>query len=516
MSKAHRTIKPPAASRPGAPKPRGTSLRDNLEWIALAVLLVLVVRQTVVEAFRIKHGSMAPTLVGVHQEVRCPNCGYVFEVGHDKVGVEGEVECPNCRYHWPDPVRYDPGRGEVTMRRPEWLWNEGRSPTGKTLTGTEAANLAYRGPSRIFVNKLSYRLRRPRRWEVAVFLYPLYWVECRTCNWSGEVEFTEDFMCPDCGSTEGFDVTARDYIKRVIGLPGETVQLSDGDVYINGELSRKPASVQQDLWFHVFDSLFTPKEDVVPLWDFGEDGDRWNLDRDSGRLTVDATDSPEPVLARFARPVRDVYSYDGLSYELSPGPLTLAGRYLVGDCRIRSRVTVPVDAPEDGRVLLSITDAGHDFILALGAGKTGRGVLTDEGEGTIELEDVPSLRGKDTWIELQNYDDRVVVLVGGREVARYDYPGWPSPLRAVRLGAQRTRVVWDRVIIDRDVYYANPHEASRSDREYHIKAGDYFVIGDNAPASSDSRRWDEPGVPLANFIGRAVFVFWPIHQMKPL
>ncbi|MBS3762412.1 MAG: hypothetical protein KGZ25_03805, partial [Planctomycetes bacterium] len=75
-----------------------TSLRNNLESIAVAILLVLFVRQIVAEAFKIPTGSMAPVLLGVHKEVRCPNCGWVFRVGSDKVGPVGQVQCPNCGY----------------------------------------------------------------------------------------------------------------------------------------------------------------------------------------------------------------------------------------------------------------------------------------------------------------------------------------------------------------------------------------------------------------------------------
>lgn len=56
----------------------------------------------------------------------------------------------------------------------------------------------------LVVDKLSYRFREPERYDVIVFRY-LY---------------KEDSY----------------YIKRIIGLPGETVQILQGQVYINGEL----------------------------------------------------------------------------------------------------------------------------------------------------------------------------------------------------------------------------------------------------------------------------------------
>lgn len=56
----------------------------------------------------------------------------------------------------------------------------------------------------LIVDKISYRFRDPKRFEIIVFPY----------------RYAEDTY----------------YIKRIIGLPGETVQINDGYVYINGEL----------------------------------------------------------------------------------------------------------------------------------------------------------------------------------------------------------------------------------------------------------------------------------------
>ena len=55
----------------------------------------------------------------------------------------------------------------------------------------------------LIVDKISYRFREPKRYEIIVFPY----------------QYEENTY----------------YIKRIIGLPGETVQVKDGKVLINGQ-----------------------------------------------------------------------------------------------------------------------------------------------------------------------------------------------------------------------------------------------------------------------------------------
>ncbi|MCK4374988.1 MAG: hypothetical protein KAX19_06645, partial [Candidatus Brocadiae bacterium] len=120
------------------------------------------------------------------------------------------------------------------------------------------------------------------------------------------------------------------------------------------------------------------------------------------------------------------------------------------------------------------------------------------------------------WLVLENYDDRVVAKVGDKEVLSHEYEGGAAGERRVRFGARGATVLWERIIIERDIYYNTVHSVRGAGRRYELGEGEYFVLGDNSPASSDSRRWARPGVPQENLIGKAFFVFWPVHYMRRL
>ena len=80
---------------------------------------------------------------------------------------------------------------------------------------------------KVLMNRLSYRVMRPKRYDIIVF-------EKETGNYN---------------------------IKRVIGLPGETVQIKDGYIYINNEklaalagLAEYPISLDKNEYFLLGDN----------------------------------------------------------------------------------------------------------------------------------------------------------------------------------------------------------------------------------------------------------------------
>jgi hypothetical protein len=209
----------------------------------------------------------------------------------------------------------------------------------------------------------------------------------------------------------------------------------------------------------------------------------------------------------------DFYPYDGLSYDRSGLMGSSPGRRPVGDCRIRARVKLDAERA-GGEVFLGIEDAGHDFALIVRPGPPSQVVLCDNNAPVWESSVESLQRDQVHSLELANYDDRLVGKLDGAVLFSRDYEGHPSRRRSLRIGAQDADAVWDRVIVERDLHYTTDDSLMREGEAVQMAAGEYFVLGDNSPASSDSRRWEEPGVPESNLIGKAFFAFWPVHYMK--
>ena len=75
----------------------------------------------------------------------------------------------------------------------------------------------------------------------------------------------------------------------------------------------------------------------------------------------------------------------------------------------------------------------------------------------------------------------------------------------------------DRILIQRDVYYLSAIEVGMHGslpEVFRLKDNQYFVLGDNSPASNDSRYWG----PLRedNLIGVARWCYWPWPRVRKL
>jgi len=539
------TSTPAAKGGRAAAAPR-EGFRETAEAIVVAFILALLVRGFEAEAFVIPTGSMAPTLMGRHKEIACPQCGYVYSVNASEE-VESYVGsassrrvhsgvCVNCRY--------------------------------QARIGDEPS---FKG-DRILVMKFPYDMpflpgaSGPRRWDVVVFRYP-----------------------------EEPEVS---YIKRLVGLPGETLRIWYGDVFIKppgGDAfrqARKPLAHQQSMQIMVYDDAHRAKA-LRDLPEWRRWTGAWAEDAAApGTYTPPAAANgwselryqhlvPDPAqwrslevgepVARDPKPtlVTDFYSYNtnlnAENTDLSGGTnrdqeSAWLQPHWVGDLTVSARVAPAGQGPA-GSVRFELIEGGVSNRCEVDLA-TGRAVLYHGDAEVGRAETV--LKGTAAHdVTFANVDNRLNLIVDGRgafgDGVEYedDPAAHPEPtaedLAPARVASRGGKVRLSGLVLKRDIYYtltpggidygnvwdprmprspsalfallADPEKVAALGplgwADYPIGEDRFLMLGDNSPRSKDSRgwsqldqSWDDSGrekweVPRAMLTGKAFCIYWP-------
>ena len=459
-SKPSKPSKPRSSGRtsPTAAQPdRIESWREAVESIVIAIVLAFLFRAFLAEAFVIPTGSMAPTLQGRHKDIKCPECGYRYRTGDSEATARGNASvvattCPMCFYTLPiDPA--------------------------------DSGHYSHTG-DRILVNKFAYQapFGEPQRWDVIVFKFP--------------------------GNAK------QNYIKRLIGLPGETVWIRHGDIFVQqpGEserrIARKPPSKLRHMLQLVHDTQYESRtleavdwplpwgsEETQAAWSTADGGrtyecqagadwadlryrhywlsyDIWEeLDvAAAGGESLPSDTRPQPIL------ITDFYAYNAQSRGRDDryAHPEFMGLNWVGDLAVECDLEVLSD---EGELELDLVEAGRHhrcrIDLATGLAKLaidgGQLPLQDEqGQGASEATAHTRLRGKGSYsLRFSNIDNQLLLWVNGR-VCEFDHattftppaderpvtgPSDPGDLAPIGLAARKARLRVDRLRVLRDIYY---------------------------------------------------------------
>ncbi|MBM3989448.1 MAG: signal peptidase I [Planctomycetes bacterium] len=336
-------------------------------------------------------------------------------------------------------------------------------PTGSmqpTLMGSEFRErgaLVGEVKDRILVDKLSFHLRDPERFEVVIFKYPLN--------------------------------RAQNFVKRLVGMPGEQFRIQYGDLWQRADSTqpwkvlRRPEGVMDEHWKAI---------------DVGEPsrGVHWMADgnRSISAREFDAAGATQLTFAAHGGgSILDSYQHGypaGMQDAMRRYPeFRRSNANTVGDLRVTGEIT-----PSASLALFTI-ELGegarrYRFELPGPAAQASGSVRVEwarnesyppsRAELTLALE-----AGRTYHFAAQNLDDLLALELDGERIATLEVPPAADQSSSVKLALTGGGARMADLQVWRDIFYTEGSFAS----EWTIPAGHYFMLGDNTQDSSDGREW---------------------------
>jgi signal peptidase I len=516
-----------------------------VETVVFVIVLVLMLKSYVAEAFVIPTGSMAETLYGYQKNVTCPQCDYVFPVNAneevEKKAVIDSCICPNCRLSIKLVKKEDPSA-------PDEAHDPGVS------TG-----------DRVLVAKFLYELLgyRPDRFDTVVFKFP----------GDSVPELAKEGVWPRSGPQK--NNVPMNYIKRLIGYPGEIIAIFYGDLYASPpDMDRYAAEDFQDckdeasrrrrkleLWQHrythsqvyqegqAYDSLLKQlQSDAFPIIR-KKPKQIMTMKRivfDNDHLPRDLKDDPESQRWRHEGSAGWVSADTSFRHEASGNDLGwLRYHHILRGHNKPTRITDFMGYNQGGsgdwvgdlilECEVELAGGEGEFVLELSRGVDRFRAHWNLGDGVCKLfrtGEAAPLASKDTalkgegkhHVRFANVDRQLVVwvddrLVFGEEGVTYPAPGRPGPddandLEPASIGIKGVSATIRHLRLWRDTHYTIP--ASSATRAaggpgailtMYVQPDHYLCLGDNSHSSADSRSWGL--VPHRLLLGKAVMVYYP-------
>ncbi len=422
------------------------------------------------------------------------------------LGEHWDVRCPSCGY--------------------EFAFGNNNDATGPKSPGCPSCRFPCPPNSmqdvssgdRVLVLKYLYQFTEPRPWDVVVFKNP------------------QD--------------NRQNYIKRLVGLPGECLQIVHGDLFVavdpnsvldpNGGSDpnwtiRRKGGVQDVMWQIVYDNDYRPRSEWqadprCPRWTPDDNADRWDANALEGRVLA-WKGGPEPQAVRFGvspkalrldSKLNNVLFHPNYGYN---SPSHFGNDDICTDLRL-SCVLRPGDS--NGAVTLKLSSFNLEF----------EGTVRSDGNVSLYIKGLPEMHeltksrtlaplspGEGHTIALTNVDLQQTLWVDNEPVLQIsdeDYGvnfKWVTarvnsvPAPSVSIEASGGALELWHVRLERDEFYTQTTQNPASDPTDPSKAVFRTSLGNyardveaNAPAGDIRHRPAGPGKPGWGTFGTPIYL----------
>lgn len=361
-----------------------------------------------------------------------------------------------------------------------------------TLMGSNEASVY----DRLLVDKLLPTFRDPKRWDVTVFGYPLQ--------------------------------KNQNYVKRLVGLPGDKLLIAGGNLYLvdvaDGKRTynplRKPARIQELFWKEVFPARQLVRGDNKALGGllFATPSDSWKeLD---GAFTIDLKGQNRPAWLTFDDSAAGGFIdlvWDGYPTSTAAAIRERAGsngNEIVPDARIEATFT-PADQIDELQMQVDVLRPDRDRLNFALVVKGGKGTLEVRGKDDTKpllisnafVCELTPLRA--TSICFAHLDDMLYAWRDGQQMLELDVAAYhcregcelesPQAKDNQRVKPQilikgKGKLEISGLRICRDLQYTTRgfeelRSTLKKDGFITVPDGNYFMMGDNTQQSIDSRGW---------------------------
>lgn len=336
-------------------------------------------------------------------------------------------------------------------------------PTGSmqpTLMGLELrerGQLVGEIKDRILVDKLSYHLRDPERFEVVIFKYPLN--------------------------------RAQNFVKRLVGMPGDELRIQYGDLWLK--------DAQKDEWR----VLRRPSKVMAAHWKAIDEGPaprdvHWMAEgnRSVNSRDIDATAATTlTFMAHGGGSILDTYEHGyppGARAAMRQFPeFHRSNANTVGDLRFTGRVTPRAELES---VTVELSEGGRRYRFTLPGPRATSNGRIEVVWAQIERYEPSSVEvgtrleaGRTYELAAENLDDRLALFLDGETIATLEVPPALDQASGVKLELSGGGARLEDLQVFRDIFYTGSDNAT----SWKIPEGHYFMLGDNTQDSSDSREW---------------------------